>query len=50
MLDSGGQGDFVVTWVSGAFSGPTQDGSGYGVFARRFRTPDLIFADGFQAS
>jgi hypothetical protein len=42
-----GTGDFVVAWESGAFSGPTQDGSYYGVFGQRFRRPDLIFADGF---
>jgi len=35
-------GNFVVAWVSDG-----QDGSSYGVFARRF-APDLVFRDGFQ--
>jgi hypothetical protein len=35
-------GHFVVAWVSDG-----QDGSSYGVFARRF-APDLVFRDGFQ--
>src|SRR5262245_42259261 len=29
-------GDFVVAWTDGRFPGTGQDGSGYGVYARRF--------------
>jgi hypothetical protein len=29
-------GDFVITWMSGYFSGTTQDGSGYGIYAQRY--------------
>jgi hypothetical protein len=36
-------GAFVVVWNSDG-----QDGSGWGVFAQRFASPDVIFQDGFE--
>jgi hypothetical protein len=30
------QGDFVVTWMSGLWTGSNQEGDGYGVYARRY--------------
>ena len=36
-------GNFVVAWTSAS------DGNGTGIAAQRFLSPDLIFADGFEA-
>lgn len=35
-VETDGQGAFVIAWTDGIYSGAGQDGSGYGVFARRY--------------
>jgi hypothetical protein len=43
-------GDFVVTWTSGVFSGESQDGSSYGIFAQRYDSTGSSSGTEFQVN
>ncbi|NJL76689.1 MAG: T9SS type A sorting domain-containing protein [Saprospiraceae bacterium] len=41
-------GDFVVVWTSGYYSGPYQDGDGYGVYGQRYNKDGTTAGGEFQ--
>jgi hypothetical protein len=43
-------GDFVITWVSGYFSGTGQDGSLYGIYAQRYGSTGSPLGSEFQVN
>ncbi|MEM0991944.1 MAG: T9SS type A sorting domain-containing protein [Bacteroidota bacterium] len=47
-LDS--DGNFVITWVSGRFSGAGQDGSLYGIYAQRYSSDGIPQGSEFQVN